>query len=86
MSGFRDWPPRLSLLRRAGQRGCISLDREVPVVGVGVNGRAAARTFVARGHDVTLWDVDEGRAHQAAEQLGAKVAGSQDEALGTTSW
>ena len=48
-----------------------------------MNGRAAARTFVARGHDVTLWDVDEGRARQAAEQLGAEVAGSQDEALGT---
>src|SRR3954467_1724909 len=30
------------------------------VVGAGVNGRAAARTFVARGHDVALWDVDEG--------------------------
>jgi len=55
----------------------------VAVVGTGVNGRAAARTFVARGHDVTLWDVDEGRARQAAEELGAKVAGSQEEALGT---
>jgi len=55
----------------------------VAVVGTGVNGRAAARTFVARGHDVTLWDVDESRARQAAEQFDAKVAGSQEEALGT---
>ena len=55
----------------------------VAVVGTGVNGRAAARTCVARGHDVVLWDVDESRARQAAEQLGAKVAGSQEEALGT---
>src|SRR2546421_9180487 len=26
------------------------------VIGVGVNGQAAARTFLARGRDVALWD------------------------------
>ena len=29
------------------------------VIGAGVNGQAAARTFVARGRHVMLWDVDE---------------------------
>jgi alanine dehydrogenase len=51
------------------------------VVGAGVNGRAAARTFVATGADVLLWDVDESRARTAAEELGASVAGSREEAL-----
>ena len=32
------------------------------VIGAGVNGRAAAQTFVARGQEVMLWDVDEARA------------------------
>jgi alanine dehydrogenase len=52
------------------------------VVGAGVNGRAAARTFVARGREVVLWDVDEERARKAAEDLDAGVAASRDEALG----
>jgi ornithine cyclodeaminase/alanine dehydrogenase-like protein (mu-crystallin family) len=52
------------------------------VIGAGVNGRAAARTFVARGREVLLWDVDERRAQSAAEELGAGVAGSREEALG----
>jgi alanine dehydrogenase len=51
------------------------------VVGAGVNGRAAARTFLARGHDVLLWDVDPARAAAAAEELGARAAGSREEAL-----
>jgi alanine dehydrogenase len=51
------------------------------VLGAGVNGRAAARTFLARGRAVLLWDVDEGRAREAAEELGARVAGSREEAL-----
>ena len=51
------------------------------VVGAGVNGRAAARTFVARGRPVALWDVDAERARRAADELGASVAGSLDEAL-----
>ncbi len=51
------------------------------VVGAGVNGRAAARTFVALGRRVALWDVDAARAEAAAAELGAEVAGSQAEAL-----
>jgi alanine dehydrogenase len=51
------------------------------VVGAGVNGRAAARTFVARGRDVLLWDLDEHRARGAAEELGARLAPSREHAL-----
>jgi alanine dehydrogenase len=51
------------------------------VVGAGVNGQAAARTFLARGRAVALWDVDRERAEAAAAELGASVAGSQEEAL-----
>jgi ornithine cyclodeaminase/alanine dehydrogenase-like protein (mu-crystallin family) len=51
------------------------------VIGAGVNGRAAARTFVARAQDVMLWDVDASRAASAAEELGARVAASREEAL-----
>jgi ornithine cyclodeaminase/alanine dehydrogenase-like protein (mu-crystallin family) len=51
------------------------------VVGAGVNGRAAARAFLARGRQVALWDVDEGRARGAALALGAGVADSRAEAL-----
>jgi alanine dehydrogenase len=51
------------------------------VVGAGVNGRAVARTFIARGRDVQLWDVDETRAQAVASELGARVAPSREEAL-----
>ena len=53
----------------------------VAVIGAGVNGSAAAATFVARGRDVALWDVDEERARRVADELGATVAGSLAEAL-----
>jgi ornithine cyclodeaminase/alanine dehydrogenase-like protein (mu-crystallin family) len=53
----------------------------VAVVGAGVNGRAAAQTFVARGRDVALWDVDGERAAGVAGELGARVAESLEEAL-----
>jgi ornithine cyclodeaminase/alanine dehydrogenase-like protein (mu-crystallin family) len=52
------------------------------VVGAGVNGRAVATTFLARGRDVMLWDVDEERARSAAAELGARVAESREAALG----
>jgi alanine dehydrogenase len=55
--------------------------REAAVIGAGVNGEAAARTFVARGRRVHLWDVDEARAGAVAERIGADVAVSRDEAL-----
>jgi ornithine cyclodeaminase/alanine dehydrogenase-like protein (mu-crystallin family) len=51
------------------------------VIGAGVNGRAAARTFVARRREVLLWDLDEQRAREAAEKLGAGVAASREQAL-----
>ena len=56
--------------------------RSASVVGAGVNGQAAARTFLARGRDVALWDVDPGRAEAAASELGCSVARSREEALG----
>jgi alanine dehydrogenase len=54
---------------------------EAVVVGAGVNGAAAARTFVALGRPVAVWDVDAGRAGAVADELGAQVAGSREEAL-----
>jgi alanine dehydrogenase len=51
------------------------------VVGAGVNGEAAARTFLARGRRVLLWDVDQERAEAVAERIGADVAASSEEAL-----
>jgi ornithine cyclodeaminase/alanine dehydrogenase-like protein (mu-crystallin family) len=51
------------------------------VIGAGVNGKAAAKTFLARGRAVSLWDLDESRARSTAEELGATVASSLDEAL-----
>jgi alanine dehydrogenase len=51
------------------------------VVGAGVNGEAAARTFAARGRDVLVWDVDERRAQAVAERVGGSVAPSREAAL-----
>jgi len=51
------------------------------VIGAGVNGKAAARTFLARGREVMLWDVDPGRAEAAADELGATVASGREQAL-----
>jgi alanine dehydrogenase len=53
------------------------------VIGAGVNGEAAARTFVARGRDVLLWDVDRARAEEVAERIGAQSAANREEALAT---
>jgi len=51
------------------------------VIGAGVNGEAAAQTFIARGRRVLLWDLDRARANSVAERLGAEVAPGRDEAL-----
>ena len=51
------------------------------VVGCGVNGAETARMLVARGARPLLWDVDPARASAVAEELGADVAGSAEEAL-----
>jgi ornithine cyclodeaminase/alanine dehydrogenase-like protein (mu-crystallin family) len=53
------------------------------VVGCGVNGRAVARTFVARGRAVLLWDARPDQASIVAGELGpeASVATDLAEAL-----
>jgi alanine dehydrogenase len=51
------------------------------VIGAGVNGEAAAQTFIARGRHVELWDIDRARAELVAERIGAEVAPGRDEAL-----
>jgi ornithine cyclodeaminase/alanine dehydrogenase-like protein (mu-crystallin family) len=51
------------------------------VVGAGVNGRAAARTLVARDRKPLLWDVDRVRVRAVADELGVGVASSRAEAL-----
>jgi ornithine cyclodeaminase/alanine dehydrogenase-like protein (mu-crystallin family) len=53
----------------------------VAVIGAGVNGEAAAQTFIARGRHVQLWDVDRTRAEEVAARVGAEVAPGRDEAL-----
>jgi alanine dehydrogenase len=55
--------------------------RDAAVIGAGVNGEAAARSFLARGRSVRLWDVDVGRAAAVAERIGADVAASREEAF-----
>ena len=50
------------------------------VVGAGVNGEAAARTFAARGRTPLVWDLDESRAADVAARVGGRSA-SRDEAL-----
>jgi alanine dehydrogenase len=53
------------------------------VIGCGVNGRAVATTFLARGRPVLLWDVRPELAERVAQELGngASVAGNREEAL-----
>jgi alanine dehydrogenase len=51
------------------------------VIGAGVNGEATARTFVARGRNVMLWDVDDARATEVAQRVGAETAPTRDDAL-----
>jgi alanine dehydrogenase len=51
------------------------------VIGAGVNGRAAGKTFLARGRSVMLWDVDDQRARAVADELGADLASSREGAL-----
>jgi alanine dehydrogenase len=53
------------------------------VVGTGVNGRAVAQTFLARGREVSLWDARREAAEAAAEELGegAEVATDAADAL-----
>ncbi|HEV3407578.1 MAG TPA: NAD(P)-binding domain-containing protein, partial [Gaiellaceae bacterium] len=50
------------------------------VVGCGVNGRAVARTFVARGRRVLLWDARPEQAALLAEELGDQASVATDRA------
>ena len=59
----------------------LGRDGRAAVIGAGVNGEAAARTFVARGREVELYDVDRGRAKDVADRIGAGVAESREDAL-----
>jgi alanine dehydrogenase len=53
----------------------------VSVIGAGVNGKAVARTFLARGRRVAIFDLDPARAAAAADELGSGVTGSLEDAL-----
>jgi alanine dehydrogenase len=73
---------------RTGAAAAIAVDAlarsdalEAIVVGAGVNGAAAARTFAALGRPVVVWDVDAQRAEAVASETGGRVAGSLEEAL-----
>jgi alanine dehydrogenase len=48
------------------------------VIGCGVNGRAVARTFAARGRTVLLWDARPEQARLVAEELGAEASVAAD--------
>jgi ornithine cyclodeaminase/alanine dehydrogenase-like protein (mu-crystallin family) len=60
-----------------GRHGAVN----AAVIGAGVNGKAAARTFLDRGRAVAVFDVDAQRAERVAAELGADVAYSLEEAL-----
>jgi alanine dehydrogenase len=51
------------------------------VIGAGVNGRAAARSFAALGRPVAIWDLDGERAAGVAAELSVGVAAGREEAL-----
>jgi alanine dehydrogenase len=55
--------------------------KTVAVIGTGVNGKATAGTFIARGRSVLLYDLDRDRAKQAGDELGAVVADDLGSAL-----
>ena len=51
------------------------------VVGAGVNGAEAARMLAALGRAPVVWDVDERRRREVAEELGLDAARSAESAL-----
>jgi ornithine cyclodeaminase/alanine dehydrogenase-like protein (mu-crystallin family) len=53
----------------------------ISVVGCGVNGAAAARTFAALGLAISVWDVNAERATAVASEVGATLAASREDAL-----
>jgi ornithine cyclodeaminase/alanine dehydrogenase-like protein (mu-crystallin family) len=72
---------------RTAAAGVIALDTlagesaSVAVVGCGVNGAETARMLATRGAPPLVWDVDAMRRTTVAQELGARVAGSLDDAL-----
>jgi alanine dehydrogenase len=51
------------------------------VIGAGVNGEAAARSFAARGMAPLIWDIDRSRSARVADSVGGRVARDLEEAL-----
>jgi ornithine cyclodeaminase/alanine dehydrogenase-like protein (mu-crystallin family) len=53
------------------------------VIGLGPNGHASVRAFLARGRsDVMVWDLDDARTAAVAAEPGVRAASSREEALG----
>jgi alanine dehydrogenase len=50
------------------------------VIGAGVNGEAAARTFAARGREPLVWDIDDARAANVVARVGGRAV-TRHEAL-----
>ena len=57
-------------------------DGPVAVIGCGVNGRAVARTFLARGRQIVLWDADRERAQRLSDELDGGSLVPREEAFG----
>ena len=57
-------------------------DGPVAVIGCGVNGRAVARTFLARGRQIVLWDADRERAQRLSDELDGGSVVPREEAFG----
>jgi len=58
----------------------LSVEAESPaaVIGCGVNGRAVARTFLARGRSVLLWDARPEQAAAVADELGGEASAARE--------
>ena len=57
-------------------------DGPAAVIGCGVNGRAVARTFLARGRQIVLWDADRERAQRLSDELDGGSLVPREEAFG----
>jgi alanine dehydrogenase len=60
---------------------CRSEASSYAVIGCGINGAETTRMLVAHGVLPLVWDVDEGRRRFVAGHIGAREAGSAEEAL-----
>ena len=57
-------------------------DGPAAVIGCGVNGRAVALTFLARGRQIVLWDADRERAQRLSDELDGGSLVPREEAFG----